>query len=91
MGLGDAKLMVGLGLLLGMALSPSGIILSFWLATFIVLGLMVLGTLSPIFPGFKPFKSLSRKSEVPLGPFLIAGCLIVFFLELNIFKFFMVF
>ncbi|MBI2474137.1 MAG: prepilin peptidase [Candidatus Taylorbacteria bacterium] len=84
MGLGDAKLMIGLGILLGYRLWLPAIAISFWLAAIVVLGLMAVARLLPRGSAFKKLAALDRKSEVPLGPFLIAGSLLTFWFTANI-------
>jgi len=79
MGLGDAKLMVGLGILLGFRLFLPAIAVSFWLAA-LIMGLLILaGKFSKNRKLRLIFGDLGRKSEIPLGPFLIAGSLLMFF------------
>lgn len=75
MGLGDAKLVIGLGYLLGLSRAFSGIIISFWSGA-------ILGILLIIFS-----KQYKMKSEIPFAPFLIFGAVLAFLLELHIFPF----
>ncbi len=70
MGLGDAKLLVGLGFLLGMSGILSATIIAFWLGA--IIGIILLAT----------SKKYSRKSEVPFAPFLILGTILVYFFNL---------
>jgi leader peptidase (prepilin peptidase)/N-methyltransferase len=76
MGLGDAKLVVGLGWLFGISRALSGIIISFWSGA-------VLGILLLIFS-----KQYKMKSEISFAPFLIFGTILSFLLELHIFPVF---
>ena len=73
MGLGDAKLVWGLGWFLGLSGGVSAIVLAFWIAFF-----------PSIFLLFLPRKPLTMKSEIPFAPFLILGTLIVFVWEIDI-------
>jgi len=73
MGLGDAKLAVGLGLLLGFAKVLSGAVLAFWSGA--TVGLALIATR----------KLHGMKSEIPFAPFLALGAFIAFVLDLNIF------
>ncbi len=73
MGLGDAKLAVGLGLLLGPAKILSGAVLSFWSGAIVGIGLVIFS------------KKLKIKSEIPFAPFLVLGTILAFFFELHIF------
>ncbi|MES2409309.1 MAG: prepilin peptidase [Patescibacteria group bacterium] len=87
MGLGDGKLAIGIGFMLGLSKGVSAIILGFWIAAFISLFLMVIQKLSlfrlPI---------LKMKSEMPFAPFLVLGTLLAYYfspdlLSLNVFLF----
>lgn len=73
MGLGDAKLAIGLGWLLGLSRALSGIVLSFWIGA-------VVGILLVIFS-----KKYKMKSEIPFAPYLVLGTLLAFLFELHIF------
>ena len=71
MGLGDAKLMVGIGLLLG------------WQSTPIILFLAsILGLIFVIPSLIKKTKKLT--TEIPFGPFIILGSILFYFLKKNI-------
>lgn len=75
MGFGDAKLMLGIGWMLGLSLGLASIVLSFWIGALVSLGIM-------FFSG----KKISMKTEIPFAPFLIVGALIVFLFNLDIFS-----
>lgn len=66
MGLGDGKLLVGLGFMLGLLGIVSATILAFWAGG--VIGLILIAT----------SKKYGRKTEVPFAPFLILGTYLVF-------------
>ena len=66
-GLGDSKLFLGVGFFLGLKGAVGALILSFWIGA--VFGILLLF--------FK--KKISLKSEIPFGPFLSLGIMIVFF------------
>ncbi|MEI6420548.1 MAG: prepilin peptidase, partial [bacterium] len=72
MGLGDGKLMLGLGWFLGLSLGLSGLIFGFWLGAIYGLIIMIFGL--SLFG-----KKITIKSEVPFAPFLILGWLIAYF------------
>ena len=77
MGLGDGKLMLGLGWFLGLSQGLSGMIFGFWLGA--VYGLIIM-----IF-GLSLFgKKITIKSEVPFAPFLIMGWLLAYFLGIDL-------
>lgn len=65
MGFGDVKLTLGIGWLLGLSAGFSAIILAFWIGA--VFGLLLIAL----------SHNHSMKSQVPFGPFLILGTLIV--------------
>lgn len=73
MGLGDAKLALGLGWFLGLSLGLSALVLSFWIGTIIGVGLVL----------FK--RGYGMKSEIPFAPYLALGTLLAFMFELNLF------
>lgn len=81
MGLGDGKLALGIGWLLGLAKGGTAIILGFWIGAVISIFLLILSKLGLSLGG----KPLTIKSEVPFAPFLILGILIVFLTEFNLF------
>jgi len=73
MGLGDAKLALGLGWLLGFSSLLSGAVVAFWSGAIISLILLVFS------------KKYKIKSEIPFAPFLVLGVLIAFLFELSLF------
>ncbi|MFT6361581.1 MAG: prepilin signal peptidase PulO-like enzyme (type II secretory pathway) [Candidatus Paceibacteria bacterium] len=82
-GLGDPKLMVGIGFLLGMNLGISSIFISFWIGALFALSVYVVNRI------FK--KTLLRtgkksimKSELPFAPFLIIATLITLVFNLQV-------
>lgn len=85
LGFGDVKLVFPLGLLVGADLVFSFIVWSFWIGAGFSLLLVALAkfTRGKLRLPFLP-SSLTIKSTVPFAPFLVAGCLLVFFLKLNV-------
>jgi len=73
MGLGDAKLAIGLGWLLGMFRALSGMVLAFWSGA--IIGLLLIAF----------SKKHSMKSEIPFAPFLVLGAILAFLFELHLF------
>ncbi len=73
MGLGDAKLALGLAYLLGLSGVLSAIVLSFWSGAIIGLFLLAFS------------KNHRLKSEIPFAPFLVLGAIIAFLFELRLF------
>ncbi len=85
MGLGDGKLALGIGWFLGLAYGVSAIMFGFWIGA--VYGLLVL-LFQKIAKGNTALSfglgNLTMKSEIPFGPFLILGLLLVFFFHIDI-------
>ena len=74
MGLGDAKLMLGVGWLLGWYGGLSATILAFWIGALAGLSLIALKG-----------RKYSIKSEIPFAPFIILSTLLVLFFGIDIF------
>jgi prepilin signal peptidase PulO-like enzyme (type II secretory pathway) len=79
MGFGDAKLVLGIGALLGFVLGVSAIILAFWLGALFSVGMMLYTRFKR-----KDVGQLTMTSEVPFAPFLVLGTLIVFFTHIDV-------
>jgi len=71
MGLGDAKLMLGIGWFLGLSGAFSGAIFAFWSGAIIGVLLMIVS------------KKYKMKTEIPFAPYLVLGTLIVFFFNVR--------
>jgi len=83
MGLGDPKLALGIGWLLGFPLGVVAIFFSFILGTLVLIPVLFYERLVTHKPeGGVKDSGLTMKSEVPFGPFLIASCLIFWVLGL---------
>jgi prepilin signal peptidase PulO-like enzyme (type II secretory pathway) len=76
MGLGDPKLMIGIGFLLGMSAGITAVLISFWVGA-------IVGILTLIFAPLFSKKNVSMKTAVPFGPFLALGTMITFFAGLD--------
>lgn len=76
MGLGDAKLLLGIGWLLGLADSLNSVILSFWIAAVISVSWLLL-----------KYHSIKARTEIPFGPYLIIGMYIVLLFHLEVIDF----
>ncbi|OGI73641.1 hypothetical protein A3D42_01430 [Candidatus Nomurabacteria bacterium RIFCSPHIGHO2_02_FULL_41_18] len=76
MGLGDAKLILSMGWLIGISRALSAAVLSFWSGA--VFGIMLI-----LFSG-----KHGLKSEIPFAPFLAFSAIVAFLFELHIFPFF---
>lgn len=79
MGFGDAKLVFGIGALLGFVSGISAVILGFWLGTLWVIVMFLIQKLQK-----NTGQSLSFRSEIPFAPFLIAGAIIIFFTRFDL-------
>lgn len=73
MGLGDAKLILGIGWLLGISRGVNAIIIAFWIAAII--------SVIWLFATYKRFKP---RTEIPFGPYLIVGMYIVLLFGLQV-------
>lgn len=75
MGLGDAKLSLGIGWILGLRAGFSALVFSFWIGAFFVM--LLLGyRLIVKYLGRKKLGALDH--HIPFGPFLIAGFFVVY-------------
>lgn len=76
MGFGDAKLALGIGWFLGMSKTYIAMIISFWAGSLVGIFLI-------FFSRFRAkrfgVKEVTMKSEIPFGPFLIFGLLVMVF------------
>lgn len=73
MGLGDSKLILGIGWMLGLSLGFCAVVLSFWIGTIVSLIVMFLSK-----------KKMNMKTEIPFAPFLIIGTFVTFLFSLDI-------
>lgn len=84
-GLGDPKLMVGIGFLLGLSRGFSAIMLSFWIGTLCVIALWIVGLIFK--KGLLGVRKHSiMKQEIPFAPFLIVALWITIIVNLNFFS-----
>jgi len=74
MGLGDAKLALGLGWLLGFANIITSVAVAFWFGA-------IVGVILFLFS-----KKYKMKSEIPFAPFLVVGAFIIFAFGLDLFN-----
>lgn len=75
MGLGDGKLLLGIGWALGLSSGIFAVILSFWI-----------GTATSVFLMLFSKGKINMKTELPFAPFLILSALITFLFNLDIFS-----
>ncbi|MBU3968644.1 prepilin peptidase [Patescibacteria group bacterium] len=84
-GLGDSKLLLGIGFLLGVFGGLSALALAFWVGAIFSLGLIFLNKILNEKELSLNGKRITMKSEVPFAPFIIIGFMIVFFTGINLF------
>ena len=75
MGLGDSKLMIGIGFLLGFSGGVTAILLAFWIGAFVSLVLLFITRI------LKSKKHLSLATAIPFGPFLAIGTILVVLMQ----------
>ena len=83
-GLGDAKLALGIGWFLGLVEGSSAIILGVWIGALFSLFLIFLSRFTKLQELLFLKNNLTIKSEVPFAPFLIIGILLVFFFSWDV-------
>ncbi len=76
-GLADGKLAAALGVWLGLSQGLSAVALSFWVGAAVVLLFMAAQRL------LHYRDALTMKSEIPFGPFMVAGALLVLFFDIS--------
>lgn len=76
MGLGDAKLILGIGWLLGLSSALSAIALAFWI-----------GAVISVIWMFGKFGKMHGHLEIPFAPYLILGMYLVLLFGINVFVF----
>ena len=84
MGFGDAKLALGIGWFLGMSGAYVAIVLAFWVGAFLGLGMIMYSKITRL---STDRERVTMKSEIPFGPFLILGLIIMIFFEMKINEF----
>lgn len=78
-GFGDAKLVFGIGALLGFVYGVGAVVLAFWIGAAFSLLFMFFAKMSQ-----EKSKKLHFKTEIPFAPFLILATLIVFFCRIDV-------
>jgi leader peptidase (prepilin peptidase)/N-methyltransferase len=77
-GLGDAKLLLSIGTILGLVYGLSSIFIAVWIGSLYAIFLLLKQRLST------KDKRITMKTEIPFGPFLIIGFLIVYFSKIDV-------
>jgi len=85
-GFGDAKLVIGLGFLVGLSGVFSLLVFSFWIGA--LLSLVIIGLQLLAKRGQQPLRfltgELTMKSEIPFAPFLVSAFVLVYFFGLDV-------
>lgn len=79
-GLGDGKLAIGIGWMLGFIHGITAVILAFWIGALVSVALVLIAKLKA------HGMHITMKSEIPFAPFLILGLIIVFFFPFDVFN-----
>ncbi len=82
LGLGDGKLALGIGWFLGLSSGATALLFSFWIGAGISLTLIAIVRVL-----HSKESTLTLKSEIPFGPFMILATFIVYFFEYNLFSY----
>ena len=98
MGWGDGLLSLSIGWLLGLSGGMTALVLAFWSGAIVGLGMIAYsnralrlelgalsGKLSPHTSHPAPSSSVTMKSEIPFGPFLLLGTVAVYFFHIDLF------
>ncbi len=85
-GFGDAKLVIGLGFLVGISGVFSLLVFSFWIGA--LLSIIIIGLQFLAKRGQQPLHfltgELTMKSEIPFAPFLVSAFILVYFFGLDV-------
>ena len=88
LGIGDGKLALGIGWFLGLSHGGSAIMVSFWIGAIVSLLLIALQrAVRRHHPLSTTHSTLTLKSEIPFGPFLVLGTLATYASGLSIFSY----
>jgi prepilin signal peptidase PulO-like enzyme (type II secretory pathway) len=90
-GLGDAKLSWGIAWFLGPALGGTAILFAFWIGAICSLSLIGIQRVMEARARSKKGNALTLKSEVPFGPYLVLGTLIVYLTQFDLFAYLLIY
>ena len=77
-GLGDGKLAIGIGWMLGLGYGVSAIFMSFWIGAVASIAIILVGKLR------RRGSGLTLKSEIPFAPYLIIGFALAYFFAFDV-------
>jgi prepilin signal peptidase PulO-like enzyme (type II secretory pathway) len=86
MGLGDAKLTLAIGFFLGMSRGASALLLAVWTGAIVGVFLIIMHKYASLFLDGKRF---TMKSEIPFGPFLIVGMVLIYVFDFEVWHWFL--
>ena len=75
MGLGDGKLLLGIGWMLGLSSGIFAVVIAFWVGTIVSLLLVILSK-----------RKINMKTEIPFAPFLIVSAFVTFLFNFDLFS-----
>lgn len=81
-GLGDAKLALGIGFLLGLTQGVAALLLAFWIGAILGIAMVVIGNISG---SLSAKKQVTLRTEIPFAPFMILGVFVVFIFGIDIY------
>ncbi len=87
MGLGDGKLALGIGFFLGLTHGISAVILAFWIGAAVALVLIALDRLireADYREKEGKLAGINARTEIPFGPFLVIGTVVIYFYQWDI-------
>ena len=87
LGLGDGKLALSIGWFLGLTLGGTAVLFAFWIGAGVSLLYIFSQRLYARFSMKRCGEALTLKSEIPFGPFLVLGTLIVYITQFNMYTY----
>lgn len=84
MGFGDAKLVIGIGLLLGWPFGVSAVVIAFWLGAVIGVISLLVQKLVHNRRSRNGRRLVTMKTEIPFAPFLVLATLVTLIFHLNV-------
>ncbi|MEK7567726.1 MAG: prepilin peptidase [Patescibacteria group bacterium] len=85
-GLGDGKLVVGIGFLLNLAEGISAVVIAFWIGALWAILYLSFQKITHGFSLWQGRTPITMKSEIPFAPFLIISTILVFLYPIDLFS-----